>query len=394
MDNKTAAPLKIIIFDGSFKTTPFINRLVSGLSKNHELYILGFNEILDHKIKKVNYVSLGSNHSKLKFLKTILKLTRLSQISKTIKLLIQGDRQQLQQQNLKVILEKITPDVIHLQWSSVIPWFETVLTAQQTPVVLSQRGYHSNVRPFIDTENFDYLKQWYPKIAGFHSVSKAIADKGDLVYQSDEKINQVIYTGLDISKHPKNKTYSKPETFEIVSVGRPHWIKGYEYALLACKLLKEKGIKFKYTIIGAEGNEELQYLRHDLGVQNEIQLLERMPQNDVFQYMQKASVLVLPSLAEGVPNVVVEAMALGVPVISTKCGGVEELIEDEVNGWLVPTRDPNTLAEALIKFNQLSEEDIDKICVAAREKVEAQHSETKMITDMEALYKTVIKAKS
>ena len=205
-----------------------------------------------------------------------------------------------------------------------------MLTAQQTPVVLSQRGYHSNVRPFIDTENLDYLKQWYPKIAGFHSVSEAIAGKGDLVYQSDKKINQVIYTGLDISKHPKNKTYSKPETFEIVSVGRPHWIKGYEYALLACKLLKEKGIKFKYTIIGAEGNEELQYLRHDLGVQNEIQLLERMPQNDVFQYMQKASVLVLPSLAEGVPNVVVEAMALGVPVISTKCGGVDELIENEV----------------------------------------------------------------
>jgi colanic acid/amylovoran biosynthesis glycosyltransferase len=387
-------PLKIIIFDGSFKTTPFINRLVKGLSEKHEVYILGVNEALTHKIKNVNYVSLGSNLSRIKFLKTTLQLTKVSQLIKTLKHLVRGNRKQLQQQNLQTVLENIAPDIIHLQWTSVIPWFETVLTAQQTPVVLSQRGYHSNVRPFIDTENLDYLKQWYPKIAGFHSVSKAIADKGDLVYQSDEKINQVIYTGLDIEKHPKNKTYSKPETFEIVSVGRPHWIKGYEYALLACKLLKEKGIKFKYTIIGAEGNEELQYLRHDLGVQNEIQLLERMPQNDVFQYMQKASVLVLPSLAEGVPNVVVEAMALGVPVISTKCGGVEELIENEVNGWLVPTRDPNILAEALIKFNQLSEEHIDKICVAAREKVEAQHSETKMITDMEALYKTVIKAKS
>lgn len=385
--------LKIVIFDGSFKTTPFINRLVKGLTVNNQLYILGTNEQLTNNIKHVNYVPLGSNHNRLKFAKTTLQLTKFSQIIKTIKRLIKGERKQLQQQNLISVLEKIAPDVIHLQWTSVIPWLETVLEAQQIPVVLSQRGYHSNIRPFVSIENFNYLKQWYPKISGFHSVSKAIAEKGDLIYQSSKKINQVIYTGFDVENLPKSLTYAKSDTLEIVSVGRPHWVKGYEYALLACKLLKDKGVKFKYTIIGAEGDEELQYLRYDLGIENEVFFLGRMPQSEVFKHMQNSNVLVLPSLAEGIPNVVVEAMALGVPVISTACGGVEELIVDNENGWLVPTRNPKALTQALINVSQLPHEAIEQICTCARQKVEQQHSEKQMIADMETLYKTVIKNK-
>ena len=91
--------LKIIIFDGSFKTTPFINRLLKGLVLNHQVYILGFNEKLTKPINGVNYVSLGSNQSKLKF--TVTTLSRLLQSKKfnllfpTLKKLIKGKRQAL-----------------------------------------------------------------------------------------------------------------------------------------------------------------------------------------------------------------------------------------------------------------------------------------------------------
>ena len=66
--------IKIIIFDGTFKTTTFINRLALGLSESHDVYIIGFNENLTHKLQNVSYVSLGSNNSKFRFLKTSIGL--------------------------------------------------------------------------------------------------------------------------------------------------------------------------------------------------------------------------------------------------------------------------------------------------------------------------------
>ena len=142
-------PLKIVIFDGSFKTTPFINRLVKGLAPKHQVYILGFNEALAQPINGVRYVSLGSNQNKLRLaitsLARIFHPERFQLMLPTFKKLIDGERLALQQQNLNLVLKEISPDVIHLQWPSVIPWFEEVLSKQEVPVVLSQRGFHSNI---------------------------------------------------------------------------------------------------------------------------------------------------------------------------------------------------------------------------------------------------------
>lgn len=386
--------LKIIIFDGSFKTTPFINRLVKGLALNHQVYILGFNEKLTKPINGVNYVSLGSNQSKLKF--TVTTLSRLLQSKKfnllfpTLKKLIKGKRQALQQQNLNLVLKNIAPVLIHLQWPSVIPWFEEVLMEQKIPVVLSQRGFHSNVRPFVDEANFEYLYKWYPKIAGFHSVSKAIAANGDKIGASSIKTDKVIYTGLPLQEIPFSENYMRSTPLKLLSIGRAHWIKGYDYALQACKQLKEKDIPFHYTIIGGAGDEELQFLVDNLGLKNYVVLERRKPQPEVFNLMQEASLLLMPSLEEGIPNVVVEAMAIGLPVISTDCGGVPELITKDKEGWLVPIRNPQALAGAIEDFLGLSLNKIEEVRLAARKKVEQQHNEEQMVKGMEDLYYEVL----
>ncbi|MBB05354.1 MAG: colanic acid biosynthesis protein [Pseudooceanicola sp.] len=386
--------LKIIIFDGSFKTTPFINRLVKGLVLNHQVYILGFNEKLTNPISGVNYVSLGSNQSKLKF--TVTTLSRLLQSKKfnlllpTLRKLIQGKRQALQQQNLNLVLKNIAPVLIHLQWPSVIPWFEEVLMEQKIQVVLSQRGFHSNVRPFVDEANFEYLNKWYPKIAGFQSVSKAIAANGDKIWASSIKTDKVIYTGLPLQEIPFSENYMRSTPLRLLSIGRAHWIKGYDYALHACKQLKEKDIPFHYTIIGGAGDEELQFLVDNLGLKNYVVLERRKPQSEVFNLMQEASLLLMPSLEEGIPNVVVEAMAIGLPVISTDCGGVPELITKDKEGWLVPTRNPQALAGAIEAFLGLSLNKVEEVRLAARKKVEQQHNEEQMVKGMEDLYYEVL----
>lgn len=386
--------LKIIIFDGSFKTTPFINRLVKGLQGNHQVYLLGFNERLSQSIAGVNYVSLGSNQNKWNLAVTtlfkVLYSKKFNLFFPTLGRLLRGDRRALQQQNLDLTLSSIAPDIIHLQWPSVIPWFEEVLLQQEIPLVLSQRGFHNNIRPFVDKANFNYLQKWYPKIAGFHSVSKAIAANGDKIWQSPKKIDHVVYTGLPLEQIPFALEYTKSEPLQLLSIGRAHWIKGYDYALRCCRMLKEKNVPFTYTIIGGAGDEELLFLRHDLGLQDCVFLEKRMPQQEVFDLMRQASLLVMPSLEEGVPNVMVEAMAIGLPVLSTNCGGVPELITQDVSGWMVPIRDPEAMAAAIEGFTDLPLAKIEKVRIAARKKVEQQHEEAQMVLGMEGLYAEVL----
>lgn len=386
--------LKIIIFDGSFKTTPFINRLVKGLVLKHEVFILGFNEKLATPIAGVHYVSLGSNQSKFNFVITTLKVRllagNLKNIIFTFRKLLKGKKQELQQENLNLVLHKINPDIIHLQWPSVIPWFEEVLMEQKIPVVLSQRGFHSNVRPFVDEANFEYLNKWYPKIAGFHSVSKAIAANGNRIWNAPKKIDHIIYTGLNLDEIPFSKNYNRPNPLKILSIGRAHWIKGYDYALQSCKILLEKGVPFQYSIIGGAGDEELQFLVDNLGLKNYVYLERRKPQSEVFSLMQETSLLLMPSLEEGIPNVVVEAMAIGLPVITTDCGGVVDLISTEKEGWIVPTREPQAMAEAIEAFVNRPLQKIEEVRLAARKKVEQQHSLQQMIEEMDALYYEVV----
>jgi colanic acid/amylovoran biosynthesis glycosyltransferase len=382
--------LKIIIFDGSFKTTPFINRLAKGLVLNHQVYILGFNEKISQPVAGITYVSLGSNQSKLKFtgttLSKLLQSKKFNLLFPTLRKLIQGKRQELQQQNLDLALKNISPDIIHLQWPSVIPWFEEVLLKQEIPVILSQRGFHNNVRPFVDEANFEYLKKWYPKMAGFHSVSKAIATNGNKIWTFPKKIDKVIYTGLPLQEISFSENYMRSIPLKLLSIGRAHWIKGYDYALHTCKQLKEKNIPFLYTIIGGAGDEELQFLVADLGLEDCVFLENRKSQKEVFKLMAEAALLLMPSLEEGIPNVVVEAMAIGLPVISTDCGGVPELIVEGVNGWMVPTRKPEAIAAAIIHFMELPLDMIEKVRIEARGKVEQQHNEAQMVLGMEELY--------
>lgn len=383
--------LKIIIFDGSFKATAFINRLIEGLMKSgHEIYVLGFNEKLEKMIKGINYIRLGSSESKFKFSKTTLYWGFKSRsILKTINYLLKGDKSYLKRMNLNAALDKIQPDIIHLQWVSHISLFEKQLEEEKFKFVLSQRGFQTNVRPFVNKANFEYLQHWLPKFAGFHSVSKAISNEGDKIYQSKDKIDQVVYTGLDLSKFEFKSEVIKSYVLKIISIGRSHWIKGYDYAIKACHLCKEKGLEFHYTIVGAAGDEELLFLIHELGLQNQVTLTDKLTQPKVFELMHTSDVLLLPSLEEGIANVAVEAMALGCPVISTDCVGMLELITHREEGWIVPKRDPEAMVDQILEFSKMDVKQIMMVKEKSRLKVELQHSEEQMIEGMMRLYASV-----
>lgn len=395
----TEAPLKIVIFDGSFKTTTFINRLVKGLSKNHQVYILGFNTEIFKKIPKVTYIALGSSKNKMLLIwyslslgfQYFLKTGKISFLIKQFKKIASFNPESLKQNNFNLAIDLIQPDILHVQWASLLPWCESVLNKKQPKVVLSQLGYQTNVRPFVNQDNFNYLQKIYPNIDGFHSITSDVSQQGDKIYTSDLKIDHIINLGFDMKHLNFNKLiYTHKKPLHILSVGRPHWIKGYADAIQVCNILKQNKIHFIYTIIGAEGNEELQYLIDDFKLKEEVILKPKISQDDVYKEMNQASLLLLPSIKEGLPNVVVEAMAIGLPVIATRCGGVEELISHHKNGWLVPVYNPEGIADAIINFSSLSSDEIEKIRLLARTTVEKIFSEEETIKDMETLYFEVL----
>jgi colanic acid/amylovoran biosynthesis glycosyltransferase len=198
-----------------------------------------------------------------------------------------------------------------------------------------------------------------------------------------------VYTGLELSKFEFNPLVVQNKILKIISVGRPHWKKGYDTALKALALLKKKGLQLNYQIIGADGNQELLFLRKELDLETEVEFLPKLPQQKVFELMSSSDIFLLSSIEEGIANVAVEAMALGCPVISTNCGGMEELITHQKEGWIVPVYDEEAMARQILEFSLLDLEYIKNIKHAALLKIEQQHTESKMIEDMMSLYKSV-----
>ena len=109
--------------------------------------------------------------------------------------------------------------------------------------------------------------------------------------------------------------------------------------------------------------------------------------------MRTKDLLLFPSIIEGLPNVVVEAMAVGLPVLATESGGIPELL-DETTGFSVPSRNAAAIAKEVQTFVVTPIETINSIRLNARKKVLIQHTTKGMVSGMEALYIKVVSSNS
>lgn len=273
------------------------------------------------------------------------------------------------------------PDVFHLQWAEFIHewiWVKKI----GIKLVLSLRGAHVNYSPVINTKLGQIYKEQFPLVDRFHSVCNVIAEKS-LVYNAHNITT--VYSGLDIHKYSYKEHKTLNKTFEIVSVGRWHWIKGYMYALESMKILANRGFDFRYTVVGGDTPADIAYAIHDMGLTDRVVIKPLLPHEEVAEVIANADLLLLPSIDEGIANVVLEAMALGTLVLSTDCGGMREVVDDST-GFIVPKRDSAEIADKIEMIAKLSEIERDKIRQAARRKIESQHSNDKMIEGVYNIY--------
>lgn len=162
-----------------------------------------------------------------------------------------------------------------------------------------------------------------------------------------------LYHGVDLRRFAPSARQAG-ETPLLLSAGRLVAKKGFPVLLDACKMLVQRGVPFQCQIVGqGEMRADLQGQIERLALQQHVQLVGAMTQDGLIEMYRRAAVFALPSVVlengdrDGIPNVLVEAMSMGVPVVSTDISGIPELVHDGVTGRLVPPHDAAALADAL-----------------------------------------------
>ena len=237
----------------------------------------------------------------------------------------------------------------------------------------------SNLAKYVGTIsrfNIDFMGKSYPDI----DVSRFSIHKCGL------PLGTFAYT-------PKSTLSSPPR---LVSVGRMMRTKGFDVLIRASYEMNRRGITHSLMIIGdGPQRPELEGLIDSLGLRDTVRLPGYCSPSEVQRTLREADAFVLPvvwdpvlNIPEGVPVALMEAMAMGLPVVSARTAGIPELIEDGISGFLAKPGDSTDLATVIGRLLELSESERAKMTRAAREKIVADHDIEKLT---EHLYLSLLK---
>lgn len=179
------------------------------------------------------------------------------------------------------------------------------------------------------------------------------------------------------------------ETRIVLTVGRLEPQKGIDLLLEAIKAVTTQVPDVVFVIIGdGPDRTTLQRRAAELQIDRSVRFLGR--RHDVPRWYKRATALVLPSRWEGMPNVVLEAMASGTPVIATRVEGIAELLEDEVSGLVVPVNDAAALSRAIVRL--LRESDTRaRLANTAQTFLEKHFTTNAMVSRYAELYRKLLR---
>lgn len=192
---------------------------------------------------------------------------------------------------------------------------------------------------------------------------------------------KVIHCGVDMERSPWHAEPRQP--LMMLAVGRLDPVKGFGTLVDALALLKARGVDVQCRLVGSGPLEqELKQRARDRGVAGMLDFVGAQPQEQIRAWMSEAAVFVLPSQVaddgnrDGIPVALMEAMASGCPVISTRVSGIPELIEHDQDGLLVEQRNPAALADAVQRL--LEDEPLrQRLAVRARRRIENEFDSRK-----------------
>lgn len=394
--------LRVCILTGTIPATPFIEIMINSLpTSEFDIVIVGRRDMKRRVSAQDGVRLLYLSRSIIRRAFDIIRYgVRLLWVSPRVVIAILSEVQReglgvnamLARAGELLPVASLKPDLIHLQWVASTPHWILLQRVMGIKLVVSLRGTQLNVNPLVNEETRNDYCRIFPQVDAFHAVSRAIANEAQN-YGAEKGRIHVIYSAVNpiaLDRWSGGTKTIKKRTLKILSVGRFNWIKGYHYALDAIASLVSEGLSVQYTIIGRGISEEIRYQVTDLRLEHVVTFLGEVPHHRVFDVMKSADLLLIPSVAEGIANVAIEAMAIGLPVAASECGGMGELIVNRENGFIFPNRNVEAMKGAILECGSLSGDRLLRLIRNARKTIESRFVPDILGKEMVTLYKKAL----
>mgnify|MGYP002153794580 CR=1 FL=1 len=253
-------------------------------------------------------------------------------------------------------------DVIHAHWVAPSGFIGAMVAMLcRLPLVVSLHG--SDIFVVERNRLFAQVAQWvFTKATKVIACSNDLAERAERLGLASEK-GQIIPYGVDVRKFCqrdgreialREKLGIDLDEMVVLGLGRLVYKKGFEYLVRAIPQVIAKFEKVKFIIAGAGPlRNELRSISEELGISEYLLMPGLVSWDEVPQYMDMCDVFVVPSIkdqkgnVDGLPNVLLEAMASGKPVVASRIGGIPAVLQHERNGLLVDEKNPQQLAAAI-----------------------------------------------
>lgn len=303
----------------------------------------------------------------------------------------------------KIYLTQI-PDIVQIESSSGISFLKNsililISNIFNTKIIISIHG--SGVRFIQFYKNLPVvLKKYIKFVLSRCDAIRLLSEKWVSSFVSELNIIDnniyIIPNGVVISRVLGNNQFQKVNFYSDFNILYLGWIgqrKGIFDLIDASKILKNKRYDFKLLLVGPEMKEGdkdrvIHYIK-DKGLNNYIRLFKEIEYNEVFKFYNAAHIYALPSYTEGLPMGILEAMAVGLPIVSTKVGAIPEIVEEGINGFLIKPGDVVGLAysiERLIKDKELRE----RMKENNKEKIKQKYSIQRQVNMFTKLYFSIL----
>jgi glycosyltransferase involved in cell wall biosynthesis len=336
---------------------------------------LRISEIL--KETKIIYLSQQSKKNKLKALCQRLLLHRFKTTTVLMKLMHNGQESWKSSNAFSYasLIENEGVDHIHAHYADVASQTAMVISSMTgLPYTFTTHGYDVFVSPPLNYRNLVLNSKKMICISEFNK--NYLMTKYDLPTSKIEVVHCGIYVN-DYIKHNKKQISTKGQSVKILTVARLLKIKGHSYLFKALKRLFDEGkISKRFTLTLAGDGPEYESLvkqANKYGFENNIKFLGFQTQDQVAKLLAQCDFFVLPSLSEGIPISLMEAMASNKLVIAPNVNGVSELVVDNETGFLFQPGNSKDLGDIIGKVIR-SPDGFSEITTAATEKIRQNFS--------------------
>jgi len=279
------------------------------------------------------------------------------------------------------IFRKEKPDVVHTHLYAMqyaVP--AAVIAGVQTRIHTVHSIAQKESKPFAQKMNFIFYHV-------FHVIPVALSKEVQQTIQERYRLARskipIIYNGVDLEKCMQKETYCSGNVLRYIHVGRFAAVKNHMMLLEAFAKVHKKLPESELILIGAGELEEcIRKKIRDLGIEDHV-VMTGLKKN-IYPFLQKADVFVLPSVYEGMPMTLIEAMGTGLPVIATAVGGIPSMIRSYENGILIPVKTDDLVHAMLLLSDQNLRE---KLGLNARITAEKKFSSETMYDRYRKIYR-------